>query len=118
MSDSANPEVPSSRDDEALQPERTGLAWNRTLVVLAVAFGILGVHAYRDGLHIAITIVAGVAATIVLLISSPFTHLRTREARELIVGNFRMMSPLPLALLSVTATTLAVASFVLIMTRG
>jgi hypothetical protein len=67
---------------------------------------------------LAVAIVAGVAATIVLLLSSPLTHLRTREAHELITGTRRMMSPLALALLSVTATTLALASFVLILTRG
>ena len=38
------PELPSDMST-GLQPERTSLAWSRTLVVVAAIFGIIGVHA-------------------------------------------------------------------------
>ena len=110
--------VPQPSDEESFQPERTGLAWNRTLVVLAVAFGILGVHALHDGVHVAATTICAALAAIVLVVSSPFARARAREARDMLAGSTRMTSPMPLLLLSAVASLLALASLALIVMRG
>lgn len=118
MSPGNSTSVPQSGDDASLQPERTGLAWNRTLVVLAIAFGILGVHAFHDGVHAAATAVCGLIAALVLVLSSPFARARSHAARELLQGSITMMSPISLLALAATASALALASLILIILRG
>lgn len=115
---SVEPPPPSPSDESGLQPERTGLAWNRTLVVMAVAFGILGVHAYRDGLHVSGAIVSALIAAVIVLLSTPFGRARSERATELMEGSRRLMPPAPLLGLSATTSALALASFVLIIVRG
>ena len=110
--------VPSIGDEAGLQPERTGLAWNRTLVVLAVAFGILGVHAYLEGLHVGVMALSAVIAALILIISTPVSRKRSHRAAELMDGTTRFMTPIPLLALSGISLALALASGVLIITRG
>ena len=118
MESSLPSHVPGTSDDAGFQPERTGLAWNRTLVVLAATFGIMGVHAFRDGMHIALTVASGFLAALVLVLSSPLARSRSRRARELLVGATRSLSPTPLLALSVVVSALALASLALITIRG
>jgi hypothetical protein len=101
-----------------LQPERTGLAWNRTLVVLAIAFGILGVHALHDGLPLGVTVLSGVVAAVVLIASTPIARARSHRASELMSGAIRLMPPTPLLALSGVSFALALASGALIIIRG
>ena len=85
---------------------------------MAVAFGILGVHAYRDGLHVGTAIASGVIAAAIVMVSSPFSRKRSVLASELMTGTRRLLSPVPLLLLAVVTGALALASFVLIIVRG
>jgi uncharacterized membrane protein YidH (DUF202 family) len=110
--------VPSIGDEAGLQPERTGLAWNRTLVVLAAAFGILGVHAYLEGLHVGLMALSGVIAAVILIISSPIARARSHRAADLMDGTARFMTPIPLLALSGISLALALASGALIILRG
>ncbi len=118
MSISGQPDVPSFNDEVGFQPERTGLAWNRTLVVLAVAFGILGVHAFRDGLPVCLTVITGFIAAAILVASSPIARARAHRASTLMSGAIRLLPPVPLLALSGVSFALALASAVLIMFRG
>jgi len=117
MTVSGQQDVPSTGDEAGLQPERTGLAWNRTLVVLAIAFGILGVHAYRDGVNLGIPVIAMLCSAGVLVMSSPYARHRSRVAQEFMTTGNQPLSPVPLAALSAVTTALAAASLVLILMR-
>lgn len=110
--------VPQMGDDAGLQPERTGLAWNRTLIVLALAFGILGLHAARVGIAFIVIFLLGLLTAIVLALSPTFARRRSHCATELMSGRHRFMPPFPLMALSAVASALALCSFILILTRG
>lgn len=110
--------VPTSGDESGVQPERTGLAWNRTLVALAIAFAILGVHSFHEGMYLAVALVSVLIAAAILIMSSPFSRHRARRGEELMNGTLSFMPVMPLVLLSAVATALALASVILILLRG
>ena len=110
--------VPTSGDESGVQPERTGLAWNRTLVALAIAFAIFGVHSFHEGLHISVAIVSAVITAAILIVSSPFSRLRARQGEEFLAGRLRVMPVTPLLLLSSVTSGLALASVIVILLRG
>ena len=96
-----------AHDDLGLQPERTGLAWSRTLVSFAIVLGLLGAHAYQHGQVLpALIITIAIAAALVIL-SSPVAHWRARYAsRHLVAGT----SPASVALLVVVSVSVLAAS--------
>lgn len=69
-------------DDGGLQPERTGLAWTRTLVSFAIVVGLLGAHAYHHGRIAPVLVVAMALALALVVLSSPVSHWRMRLARR------------------------------------
>jgi len=59
-----------------LQPERTSLAWSRTLVVLAAIFGIIGVHALVTSQPLPLILAPTATAAAVLIGSTPIARRR------------------------------------------
>ena len=110
--------VPTSGDESGVQPARTGLAWNRTLVALAIAFAILGVHPFHEGVHIGVALVSAFFSAAILIVGSPVSRRRARRGEELMAGTLGIMPVMPLVLLSAVTTALALASVVLIVLRG
>ena len=110
--------VPAAGDESGVQPERTGLAWNRTLVAMAIAFAIFGVHSFHEGLPISVAVVSAVITAAILIVSSPFSRLRARQGEEFMSGTLGFMPVMPLMLLSAVATALALASGIVILLRG
>lgn len=109
--------VPQMGDDAGLQPKHTSLAWNRTLIAFAVAFGILGVHAARVGIAFIEFGLLGLRTAFVLALSPTFARRMSHCATEFMTGKHRFMPPLPLLALSPVATALGLGSFILILTR-
>jgi uncharacterized membrane protein YidH (DUF202 family) len=103
-----------SHDDLGLQPERTGLAWSRTLVSFAIVLGLLGAHAYHDR-RIALVLIATMAVCALLVVfSSPIARWRTRHtSRHLVEGTSPASIPLLLSV-SAAAVVASVAGLVMI----
>jgi len=96
-----------AHDDLGLQPERTGLAWSRTLVSFAIVLGLLGAHTYQHGQVLPVLIVTIAIAAVLVILSSPVAHWRARYAsRHLVAGT----SPASVALLVVVSVSVLAAS--------
>lgn len=61
------------------QPERTSLAWSRTLLVLAATFGVIGIHGYVSGVSMAIPAAAIMLAAAALLTGTLVAQARLRS---------------------------------------
>lgn len=92
--------------------------------MLAVAFGILGVHAARVGVALIEFFLLGLRTAFVLALSPTFARRMSLCATEFMTGRHRFMPgrhrfmpPLPLLALSPEATALGLGSFILILTR-
>lgn len=94
-------------DDVGLQPERTGLAWTRTMVSLAIVIGLLGAHAYHHGRLAPVLVLAVGAAFALVVLSSPVAHWRMRQARRHMAQG---VSPLSGGLLLLVSAVVVVAS--------
>ena len=101
--------ISPAHDDLGLQPERTGLAWSRTLVSIAIVLGLLGAHAYQYGQVLPVLIITISLAAAMVILSTPAAHWRSRyTSRHLVSGT----SPASVALLmlvslAVVGTSLA-----------
>ncbi len=69
------PDLPSEMST-GLQPERTSLAWSRTLVVLAAIFGIISVHALVTSQPWPLMLATTATAAAVLTGSTPIARRR------------------------------------------
>jgi uncharacterized membrane protein YidH (DUF202 family) len=106
------PPAPAEVFDEALQQERTSLAWERTAIALMVAATLLARYAAEDG----VWAVAGLAFAFAtgggaLLVWSGIhyddLHVTLREGRP--VDHHRLISAVAAATAAVTATALGLA---------
>lgn len=97
-------------DDSALQPERTGLAWVRTLVVVAGVWALVAFHAVHDHGWVLLGVVAAVIAFTILVTCGWLGTWRGRRARQAMSAGAPIPVPgglLALALLSVAAAVAA-----------
>lgn len=87
-----------------VQPERTSLAWSRTLLTLAAAVGLVGVHGYVSDVTPTLSVAAMSAAGLTLLLGSPISRRRLATIHRSIteLGTVPAAGP-TLALTAVTA---------------
>ena len=102
-------------DDRAFQPERTGLAWVRTLVAVAGTWGLVAVHFAQHGWMPA-TLASAALAGAILVIAGSLARARIRRAQAAMAGTRTV--PEPLAMLGMTALTVAAAVAALAATHG
>jgi uncharacterized membrane protein YidH (DUF202 family) len=98
-------------DDRALQPERTGLAWVRTLVVVAGTWGLVAFHMFYDHTWIAAAMASSTIAALVLVTCGWLAAARGREARLAMDEGRSVTSPMPLLLLSLSCAVVAIVAF-------
>ena len=104
-----------AQDDLGLQPERTGLAWSRTLVSFAIVLGLLGAHAYQHGQLLPILIVTIATAAALVILSSPAAHWRSRYTSRHLVAGTSPASVELLMLVSIAVLGASVAGLAIIM---
>ena len=102
-----------SEDDPALQPERTGLAWIRTLVALAGTYALVGLHAVHDRGWLVVGVASAIIGAILLIGCGWLGTTRSHRARRAMERHTRVTAPRAIMTLSVLAalvSSLAVAS--------
>lgn len=100
-------------DDEALQPERTGLAWVRTLVALAGTWGLIAFHAFHDHAWHAVAVLCGLIALAAIAGAGWLGSARGRQARAAMASGAPVTAAVGPALLTacaVIAAAVAIAS--------
>lgn len=95
-----------ANDDHAFQPERTGLAWVRTMVALAGTWGLVAIHFGQHG-WLAAAIASVALAGILLIVAGHLARARIRRAHAAMTG--RRTVPEPIRMLSMSLLTVAAA---------
>jgi uncharacterized membrane protein YidH (DUF202 family) len=105
---------PVSREDIASQPERTALAWSRTLIGLAGVVGFLAVHAALGGTSLPVSVTLFMLAAATLISSSKVSRRTWVIANAAMDGTRPASRPLSLALLSIATVVVASVSMTLV----
>ena len=102
-------------DDRAFQPERTGLAWVRTLVAVAGTWGLVAIHFAQRGWLGA----AGVTALLAAIVLIAAGHLgRARITRAQAAMAAGSAAPEPTAMLLMTAFAIVAALAAIVAAHG
>lgn len=111
---SLSPEELQAELRKGAQPERTSLAWSRTLLVLAATFGIIGIHSYESGVWIAIPAVALTCSGTALVTGSIVAHARLRAIHHIIIEQRNVAAVLPTLLMSGVTVLVSVVALLAI----
>lgn len=98
-----------STDERAVQPERTGLAWVRTLVAIAGTWGLVAVHFAQRG-WIGATIASAALAGLILVVAGHIARARIRRAQAAMTGIRTVPEPVRMLCVSLLAVAAAVAA--------
>lgn len=97
-----------------VQPERTSLAWSRTLLVLAATFGVIGIHGYVSGVSMAIPATALVFAAAALLSGTLIAQHRLHSIHCVISEQRTVATAFPMLLVSLTVAFVALIALLAI----
>lgn len=109
---------PTPTDDPGLQPERTGLAWTRTLVAFAACVALVAAHTLHQGAPIITAAVIGAVAVVLLALSSWAAQLRARGANASMARAVSPAIPRLVLLISAGVVVLSIVALAFVLTRG
>lgn len=104
--------------DTGLQPERTGLAWSRTLVALAGCVGLLCAHALHEGTSLAVVGVACLIAGSVLVLAWWIAHARSGRAQAHMSASVSPTQPQLILLACAATAVVGLTAFAYIVITG
>lgn len=96
------------------QPERTSLAWSRTLLVLAATFGVIGIHGYVSGVSLVIPATALVFAAAALLTGTLVAQARLRSIHRVITEQRTVATAFPMLIVSLAVAFVALIALLAI----
>jgi uncharacterized membrane protein YidH (DUF202 family) len=100
-----------------LQPERTSLAWSRTLIVLGAVFGIVSAHGFLAGQPWPLFAAPACLAGVILATSAPISRRRLDSITRQIQRSRSVTAAVPtmsLAIVTTSASALALIPILMI----